>query len=700
VAELEIKLQTLDGVWETVGVDRYPGIWPENFTASSDQWGYATCSFTLKRPTDTQHPDLSSFTPCECYVGGNLIWDGRVRETPTSDGPDGQINVSGVGWQAQLDDDQYHPLYVRTDLTVWQDVRSKLTADLTKFRSAPQTEVGAGGIVLTFPNGFADATGDAVGVVIDLGDDPKQWAKRIVLLVEHTGNGHGNVELRCVGHETEAQAYLGGGLAENAFAAALTNTLSAPTGDAATGTVKAGTFTNYHRFVTIFLYYNGAPGTFGADTGLKVKQAQIFREAAYEAGNASALKASQVVTDALDTCCPLLSADRSLIQATSFNLPELAPDEPQTAREIWTAVNALHRWRTRIRQSRIPEFAPQPNAPIAKVGAWGGSKWQDASAGSGEEIYNRALVIGTAPDGSPLTVERWNEASWSPAGVAQPTNPSANVDASGWTPNVGSIARDTSTFTSTPASFLHTMPGGTGFTVLAETSNAVQGIRQGRRYQIAVNARGSGSFAAVMQWLDSQGNALPAVLQPNVAFVSLVTLTAVWTGYAWAYSAPSGAAGYRVLLYGTGAGGITFNFDDVQVLAPSGTLVDRRWFTRTKRLPISSKLYPAIGQQVGDVFLATHARTPLKGAVDIWPTGPRKVQGDEPIHPSEFLNITTELLRLSQLVDPDTGAVGRDGIIATATYTHDDEKASVQLDNDRTSHEALLARMAVVQGSR
>jgi hypothetical protein len=138
------------------------------------------------------------------------------------------------------------------------------------------------------------------------------------------------------------------------------------------------------------------------------------------------------------------------------------------------------------------------------------------------------------------------------------------VDASGWTPNVGSIARDTSTFASAPASFLHTMPGGAGFTVLAESSAAVQGIKSGRAYQIAVSARGSGTFAAVMQWLDAQGNALAACLQPTVSSVSL---TAPWTGYTWAYPAPVGAAGYKILLYGTGAAGITFNFDDTQVLA-------------------------------------------------------------------------------------------------------------------------------------
>jgi hypothetical protein len=140
------------------------------------------------------------------------------------------------------------------------------------------------------------------------------------------------------------------------------------------------------------------------------------------------------------------------------------------------------------------------------------------------------------------------------------------------------------------------------------------------------------------------------------------------------------------------------NVDNVSLLDSVGTLVDRRGFVRTMQISIQSTLTVPLGQQIADVFLATHARTPLKGSIDIQPGGLRRVATDEEVHPSELLNHPTELIRLAHLVDPDTGAVGRDGIIAAVAYSEETEIASVQLDNDRNSLEALLTRLAIVTG--
>ena len=89
----------------------------------------------------------------------------------------------------------------------------------------------------------------------------------------------------------------------------------------------------------------------------------------------------------------------------------------------------------------------------------------------------------------------------------------------------------------------------------------------------------------------------------------------------------------------------------------------------------------------------------MKGTVKI--TGDRAtrdIQSGASIPPERLLRMTGDLLRLSHRVDPDTGGQGRDGRIAEVTYTPATDTAVVALDNRRTSHEALLERLAVVTG--
>src|SRR4051812_40536052 len=95
--ELSIRLETLDGQWETVGADRLRGIVPEHFTADADEWGSVTCGFQLRRDPGAIHPDLGAFTPCRVFIDGLKVWSGEVKETPSQDGDDQVINVAGRG---------------------------------------------------------------------------------------------------------------------------------------------------------------------------------------------------------------------------------------------------------------------------------------------------------------------------------------------------------------------------------------------------------------------------------------------------------------------------------------------------------------------------------------------------------------------------------------------------------------------------
>ena len=106
IPPLTIRVQTLDGRWETAGVDRFPGVLPESLRLTANDAGPETCSFELRRRPGDVHPDLGGFTPCEVEVGGMLVWSGRVKETPTREGgANAGISVEGQGWQYHADDD-------------------------------------------------------------------------------------------------------------------------------------------------------------------------------------------------------------------------------------------------------------------------------------------------------------------------------------------------------------------------------------------------------------------------------------------------------------------------------------------------------------------------------------------------------------------------------------------------------------------
>ena len=63
------------------------------------------------------------------------------------------------------------------------------------------------------------------------------------------------------------------------------------------------------------------------------------------------------------------------------------------------AANAVQDFRVEIDANRRPVFEPKPSTPKIEIGAWPGSEFEDASANSGDEIYNRIIVEGTGPDG-------------------------------------------------------------------------------------------------------------------------------------------------------------------------------------------------------------------------------------------------------------------------------------------------------------
>lgn len=695
VKDATIRVRALDGGWETISTDRAAGIAHENLETEHDQGGPVSASFDLRRHPRTPWPDIAAFTDVEIEIGGVQTWKGRVKGTPARDAADRSMSVQCEGLQSHLDDDTYVPFYVHTRLADWRDHRTLAAANLGGgWSAAPQVSSDRGGVSMSFASGVALAIGARCGITLDLGS--AALAKRVVITWTSSNPG-ANYSIFLAAHDNPDQTASAN---REEFSATLT---------AASGTTS-GTTTTARRYVTVFLY-SAANQTPGSEVWLKIASALVVTDTAYESGNASALKASTVVTDALAKATVLLDADRTLIQATSFNLPELASLEDRTPREVITAVNALHNYAAKIDERGRPVFAPLPSAPAIEVGEWAAIEGEDASQNNGEDIYERAVVTGRDPSGAPVRVERYQAARTgaprtlvtSPAA----SNPSFDTNTASWsvTGTGATITRTTTAgeFASSPAAgkwetAANNLPGVltadlTGTFVAGRTYVITVAMRAGASIGLVFQIEfGSGSDYSIKSNFSADESPMSSTFNTySIAWTPTRTVSGGfvrWRGKLW--------PGFEDLYKTTAT---IIMVDNVAMHVATGTLVERRGFRRTKRLPVNAAL-PSDGlaaQQIADTYLATHRTAQFKGEYTI--TGPvREILTGKPIPPEQLGMRTTELLRFTDRIDPDTGAVGRDGRIVRVRYRLADDSATVAVDNTSANYEAMLARYGALQG--
>lgn len=688
--ELTVRVQAMDGQWETLGADRYRAAVPENVRFDFNGWGPNKCSFVLRRDPGAPHPDLSTWTPVEVEIAGRLVWDGRVQETPIAESTDSQINVQCEGWQYHLDDDTYSQGYVHTRMSEWRDARSYVDQDLTRHVAAGVVEVGDGAIQLTFPLGWTAVASARCVAVLDAG--PGRVFKRVVVTGTSSNNTPNN-QFYVLGSDTPntttGNTLFAGPLANNAGA---TFTLA--------GTIAAGS-----RYVNLMNNTVAAQAAYGADVWFKITSVQCFAETAYESGNASVLKADVVVKDAL--AHTVFLTDTKAVAAGTFNIPEFFPDGARTAREIISVINGYENYDVRVLLGQRVQFAPRPTAPLYEIGEWSGADFVDATANSGAEIFNRVTVSGTGPDGTPLAVDRVTQGGWTRAPVAaltQPTNPSADVNTTGWTINpAGNVVRDTVTFNTSPASYQGVLGGG-------NFSQTFGNFVKGGRYRLAfawlappataflgVSATTSGVVIYPLgmnlgaQDVIGTGPAGP----PGSAIFYGGTAGPAWRICYWDWIQPVDGAPITVLFQiPTGR-----NVDDIYVERSLPTLVNRRGFSKSTIMPVGFGLTITSGARIADLFLESHKTVPFRGSFNaVGEGGVRMVLGGGTVHPAHIE--AGRVVRASHRVDPDTGGLGRDGPIATVAYDHDNLVSQVSIDENRAGLETLLGRLAVVQDQR
>lgn len=675
-----VRVQALDGTWETCGADRARGVMPENVQLISDQWGSKTASFDLRRDPKAIWPDISAFAPVEVEVGGRLVWSGRVAETPVRDSTDSVISVQCEGWQAHLDDDIYERVYVHTNLGDWSDARGHPEATLTNLVANWQVTSGDGKVSLLCPQGTSPS--GRAAVVLDLG--PNSTAKRVVVDWSITARQAAS------GNRT---FYFGSSTTSGDAGGSPTLSTIHSSSAAGSGTYTK-TITDASRYLFLALDANTYGSACTADDGVTITSVQVFADTSYESGNASVLKADQVVKDALNKATLLLSSDQSGISAGTFSIPELAPSEPRTPREMWNAVNAFEDYQAEIDVLKRPVFRVKPTTPDVEVGAWSGMEFEDSSANSGDDVYSGVVITGTQADGTPLRLNRSQsqQANVLLETVDSPafTNPSFATNTTGWTVAGGSMTRDTVVYDTSPA------------------SGSFDAARQ-------ATATTTGTFFAnrtyVFEWL------MYSPL-PNVDKIEVTVGTATDSESKWVSFDPvaldAGFVKFQVSwtpkANATGAtltfGRVNFVFgvttiwvDTASIKVAKGTIVERRGFRRSKQIASNFTLTTGAAQQIADKWLLSHKTSPFKGRAKL--TGNqaiREIRTGRNIPAEELLLRTGELIRFGDRVDPDTGAAGRDGRLVEAQYNADNDTVDITIDSSRAGFEALLERLGVVLG--
>lgn len=717
-----VRLKTLDGTWEVGGADRDRGIYPENVKYGADNWGSSKASFDLKREPLVAWPDIRANTPVDIEVGGVLVWSGRISETPIPDAT--SINVQCDGWQAHLDDDAYRKMYVLTDMSPWQDARSFITSDLAVYVSSPQVSNAEGLITLSFPTGVWLKNVSAAGVVLDLGPEVK--GKRVHVNYEWA-NSTGNTNMKFEGWYSNTSPTTG---ASNLWTTGLvtgpgTTTVTATTG----GAVGA----RYFLLQLISLVGSDITAGPSADVYVRIRDIKIFGETSYESSTLSVLKASDVVSDAVDKATRSLSTDKSGISLTTFNVPELAMPQHQTPRDVISAVNAYHNYETRVDVRKRLIFGPRESTPALATGQWSDSEVQDASANSTEDVYSRVLVTGTNSANLIIVMDRRaGEVLTNPIVVPdiQFVNPSAQTDASGWTVSTGSVSRDTSVFHSSPASIKWTPSAAfllTGDWIQAAFTGPGT-FKKGVTYTFSLFAQlssgiGSGAleiFDLGVPGVDTSSMQLNGadILGENPTRVHNIDIGFTWEQFgvvnvgggsqvniSWTPNADYPSSSVFLRLTQTAPAGFASDqvnpmwIDSCTLYQNRPTILDRQGTTKTKVLPVEFSLTTASARQLADTFLKAHATTTFKGSSKVY--GQQSVRAhvtgaSVPVHMLPLY--AGKLIRLDDRIDPDSGGVGRDARLAAVEVDLNELSATLTLDNSRANFEALLERLAVVVG--
>ncbi len=359
-----------------------------------DEHGPQSLSFVMRRDDQIPWGDLQAGSQVMVDVGGVQVWGGRINQTPTAGGDAPEINVTAQGWQYHLDDDPINQGWVSSGARGWRDSRS-FYGSSTNLPVAGEVVVddGTGSIIIGFPKGIGLDVQNGVAVTFDAG------AGRTVEAVSFDYVIVGkNTSLRCYTRHHSTDDCLAAGGTDTTWNGTVTNTLAnsgSVISDAGSG---AGA-----RYFSLILY-NPTGSTYTTATAhnaFTFRNIQVFASSTYRSGAAPSLTATQVVQSVVTSPnTPFIQGDTSLIDATSFVIPDLWPDGFMTGRAIIDGVNAYHDYTWGVTPDRRVWFRQRPTTPTYELPRSTGN-FSDASLGNLDAIYNKVNVQYVDQTGTP-----------------------------------------------------------------------------------------------------------------------------------------------------------------------------------------------------------------------------------------------------------------------------------------------------------
>lgn len=668
----ELWFQTLAGTWEVVGKDQGAGIWSEQIRPVCDTGGPSELTAILRRDASRSWIDLTGDTPVRYMRDGVKHWAGYLRKTPTQQQlADTSINLVCVGLQGHLDDDQYEASYVRARMTDWVDQRSFLSANLAIALANGNVTAGDGGIVLSCANGETYATGEMVGVTLDLG--PNTTAAGIVVNWSRIGASDTFFQLYARCDNDNASFYSVG---NDAFAPAFTS---------AGNTAEAGTFPTPGRYVHLFLY-RGASVALAADQGAKISSVQVFASTSYEAGGVSVFTGDLAIKDAISKCCPLLDADQSQIAATTV-LPEFETGGPKTTRQVWETLSNYEDRTFGVDVDGRPFWLARPT--VAKIETRAGFNTTPTDSAL---IYNRCLVEATGPDGSIIQSSRTSGnqpgAVFDKVSTAQPTNGEFAANISGWTVGVPVTWDGTVGDGGTLGSMKVTTPG-----TRQDVQAVVTGLTIGRAYQVRWRALSASANNLILSTIGLTATT-GIIANGNTGLLP----SGVWTTCSLTFVATATAMTLDIDWEGIGAGTLGW-IDKVQLYEAHPTVVDRRGFNRTFLLQPSAIQTQTTADALADLWLRNHIRAAFNGTTTVTSGEVTTTLGGDPLRAADLLLQYGQRLRFQDSRDPDTGASHREGLIVKVSYDDDTDTSALELDSETTSWQAFQNRSELNMGA-
>lgn len=673
--EETIILRSEAGDWMAIGSDQRRGLWHEGLSCAADRSGPSTCSFVLHRDPTVPWPDLAPFNVGEVWIAGELVWGGRMREAPGQSGARSSITFAGSGWQSHLDDDLVSLGWVHTRMADWVDATSfpgmseVVTGRGTVSLGGGELLIGAGqGVTLQSNSTFARVT-------LDLGP-------------HHPGAMAAWIEFSMDPVDALTEAYLQGHDARETTAGASTvGAISAWNMTSGVRYTRGGTFDRPRRCVSWGIY-RPALGDHATTRPhiYRIHRVAVATDASYLSSGVSTLTASQVVRSVAQAgATPGLNPDTSGIEPTTFAIPHYWPEGHSSPRELMAPVNAFHDYDLGVDAHRRIFFRAPPTVASLEVGAWSGVEFADASAGSGEDIYTRAIVQAQDSLGQSVTVIRTAATAAPDLARIVPVDgfPAGDFElgSTGWTLSNMIRSNAYGAYGGAWAITNNAQPAAASATATGLVPGWVYILRY---HWLRRLAAGSGPIGASTVVIDGR------VYNPgtNSAFD-------VWDPVAIPFvaSGPTATIEIRTQHHTTGG----YLIDGIRVEFPEVNSVDRHRFSRASRLPISAPLTVAAAEALGDVWLRNHITTPFKGSLTVvGSSGVREAVSGAPVHPAHLLLRHGALIRHTGMADPDTGAWGRNGRIASVSYSGG--TANVELDNERGRLDALISRYAALAG--